>query len=57
MRSMESLATAAAMAFDGVRRGTVKMFVLDQDLKVQPFDGSPAGTPPEFCDLRRMLAD
>jgi hypothetical protein len=34
MRSMESLATAAAMAFDGVRRGTVKMFVLDQDLKV-----------------------
>jgi hypothetical protein len=33
-RSMESPATAAAMAFDGVKRETVKMFVLDKDLKV-----------------------
>jgi hypothetical protein len=33
-RSMESPATAAAMAFDGVKRETVKMFVLDKDMKV-----------------------
>jgi hypothetical protein len=33
-QSMESPATAAAMAFDGVKRETVKMFVLDKDVKV-----------------------
>ncbi len=33
-RAMESQATAEAMAFDGVKRETVKMFVLDKDVKV-----------------------
>ncbi len=33
-RAMESKATADAMAFDGVKRETVKMFVLDKDVKV-----------------------
>jgi hypothetical protein len=33
-RSMESPAIAAVIAFDGVKRGTVKMFVLDKDMKV-----------------------
>jgi hypothetical protein len=31
--AMESKATADAMAFDGVKRETVKMFVLDKSLK------------------------
>jgi hypothetical protein len=33
-RAMDSPATAAAMAFDGVKRETVKMFVLDKEVKV-----------------------
>ena len=33
-RVMESKATADAMAFDGVKRETVKMFVLDKDMKL-----------------------
>jgi len=33
-RSMESQATAEAMAFDGVKRETVKTFVLDKEMKV-----------------------
>jgi hypothetical protein len=32
--AMESPATAKAMAFDGVKRETVKMFVLDKEVKV-----------------------
>jgi hypothetical protein len=34
-RAMESQATADAMAFDGVKRETVKMFVLDKEVKVE----------------------
>ena len=34
-RAMESPATADAMAFDGVRREIVKMFVLDKEVKVE----------------------
>ena len=34
MKVMDSPATAEAMAFDGVKRETVKMFVLDKELKV-----------------------
>jgi hypothetical protein len=30
---VESKATADAMAFDGVKRDTVKMFVLDKSIK------------------------
>jgi hypothetical protein len=33
-KAMESPATAQAMAFDGVKRETVKMFVLDKEVKV-----------------------
>ena len=33
-RGMESQATADAMAFDGVKRETVKTFVLDKELKL-----------------------
>jgi hypothetical protein len=33
-RAMESPATAKAMDFDGVERETVKMFVLDKEVKV-----------------------
>jgi hypothetical protein len=33
-KAMESPATAEAMAFDGVKRETVKMFVLDKEVKV-----------------------
>jgi hypothetical protein len=33
-RVMESQATADAMAFDGVKRETVKTFVLDKELKL-----------------------
>ena len=34
MRVLESPATAEAMAFDGVLRDTVKVFVLDKELEV-----------------------
>ena len=34
LRVMGSAATADAMDFDGVRRETVKMFVLDKEFKV-----------------------
>ena len=34
MKVMDSPATAEAMAFDGVKRETLKMFVLDRDFKV-----------------------
>jgi hypothetical protein len=34
MKVFQSPATAEAMAFDGVKRETVKSFVLDKDLKV-----------------------
>jgi hypothetical protein len=34
MKGMESAATAEAMAFDGVKRETVKIFVLDKEFKV-----------------------
>jgi hypothetical protein len=34
MKVFNSPATAAAMAFDGVKRETVKMFVLDKEVKV-----------------------
>ena len=34
MKLMDSPATAEAMAFDGVRRDTVKIFVLDKEFKV-----------------------
>jgi hypothetical protein len=34
MKGMDSPATAEAMAFDGVKRETVKMFVLDKEFKV-----------------------
>ncbi|HYB61371.1 MAG TPA: hypothetical protein VEH50_07820 [Methylomirabilota bacterium] len=34
MRVMESPATAQAMAFDGVKRETVKVFVLDKELAI-----------------------
>jgi hypothetical protein len=34
MKVFQSSATAEAMAFDGVKRETVKSFVLDKDLKV-----------------------
>jgi hypothetical protein len=33
-RSMDSPATAEAMAFDGVKRDTVKMSVLDNEVKI-----------------------
>ena len=33
-KAMESPATEKAMAFDGVKRETVKMFVLDKEMKV-----------------------
>ena len=33
-RVMESQATAEAMAFDGVKRETVKTFVLDKEMKL-----------------------
>ncbi len=33
-KAMDSPATAAAMAFDGVKRETVKMYVLDKQVKV-----------------------
>ena len=33
MKIMDSQAVAEAMAFDGVKRETVKMFVLDKQLK------------------------
>jgi hypothetical protein len=32
-KAMESAATAKAMEFDGVKRETVKMFVLDKAVK------------------------
>jgi hypothetical protein len=34
MRVLDSPATVDAMAFDGVKRETVKVFVLDKELKV-----------------------
>ena len=34
MKVLDSPATAEAMAFDGVKRETVKMFVLDKEFKV-----------------------
>jgi hypothetical protein len=34
MKSMDSPATAEAMAFDGVKRETVKVFVLDKEFRV-----------------------
>ena len=34
MKILDSPATAEAMAFDGVRRETVKVFVLDKEFKV-----------------------
>jgi hypothetical protein len=34
IKIFESSATADAMAFDGIKRDTVKMFVLDKELKV-----------------------
>ena len=34
MKAMDSPATAEAMAFDGVLRETVKVFVLDKEFKV-----------------------
>ena len=34
MKVLDSPATAEAMAFDGVKRETVKVFVLDKELKV-----------------------
>ena len=34
MKVFQSPATAEAMAFDGIKRETVKAFVLDKDLKV-----------------------
>jgi hypothetical protein len=34
MKILDSRATAEAMAFDGVKRETVKVFVLDKELKV-----------------------
>jgi hypothetical protein len=33
-RAMESQATIEAMAFDGVKRETVKTFVLDKEMKL-----------------------
>jgi hypothetical protein len=33
-KAIESPATAQAMAFDGVKRETVKMFVLDKEVVV-----------------------
>jgi hypothetical protein len=33
-QSMESQATAEAMAFDGIKRETVKTFVLDKEMKL-----------------------
>jgi hypothetical protein len=46
-KAMESPATGEAMAFDGVKRETVKMFVLDKEVKVWWFDG---------CAARKILA-
>jgi hypothetical protein len=34
MKMLDSPAMAEAMAFDGVKRETVKVFVLDKELKV-----------------------
>lgn len=34
MKGMDSPATAEAMAFDGVKRETVKVFVLDKELRI-----------------------
>jgi hypothetical protein len=34
MKAMASPATAEAMAFDGVKRETVKVFVLDKEFNV-----------------------
>ena len=34
MKVLNSPATAEAMAFDGVKRETVKVFVLDKELKI-----------------------
>ena len=34
LKALDSPATAEAMAFDGVKRETVKVFVLDKELKV-----------------------
>lgn len=34
-RALESQATAEAMAFDGVKRETVKMFILDKNLELK----------------------
>ena len=33
-QAMESQATAEAMAFDGIKRETVKTFVLDKEMKL-----------------------
>src|SRR5579883_1581094 len=41
-RVMESQATADAMAFDGVKRETVKVFVLDKELKLSTSAASGA---------------
>ncbi len=38
-QTMESKATIEAMAFDGVKRETVKTFVLDKKMKLQKGDG------------------
>jgi hypothetical protein len=34
LKSLDSPATAEAMAFDGVKRDTVKVFVLDKEFRV-----------------------
>jgi hypothetical protein len=34
MKILDSPATAEAMAFDGVKRETVKVFVLNKELKI-----------------------
>jgi hypothetical protein len=34
LKNLDSPATAEAMAFDGVKRDTVKVFVLDKEFKV-----------------------
>jgi len=34
MKTMDSPATAEAMAFDGIRRETVKVFILDKEFEV-----------------------
>ena len=42
MKVLDSPATAEAMAFDGILRDTVKVFVLDKELQVQPLTAAHA---------------